>query len=179
MPIDSSPIDFAYAVHSEIGNKCESAKINNKIVQLNHILENGDIIEITTNKNRRPSKDWLRFVKTSFAKSHIKKITEEKSGFNLPIPGFIKRKIAEISEARKKKLEQKQLLVTERPRHIFLAGQKGMLIHLAKCCNPKPGEKVKAYISRHRAAVLHRTSCENFKRISEKFPEKIIDASWE
>jgi len=179
LPKGSCPIDFAYAVHSEIGNKCESAKINNKIVQLNHILENGDIIEITTNKNRRPSKDWLRFVKTSFAKSHIKKITEEKSCFNLPIPGFIKRKIAEISEARKKKLEQKQLLVTERPRHIFLAGQKGMLIHLAKCCNPKPGEKVKAYISRHRAAVLHRTSCENFKRISEKFPEKIIDASWE
>jgi GTP pyrophosphokinase len=71
------------------------------------------------------------------------------------------------------------LIKKEGPKQIYLAGQKGMMIHLAKCCNPQPGDKVKAYITRHRAAVLHRTSCSNFKKIAEKFPEKIIDASWE
>lgn len=180
LPKGSTPVDFAYAVHSDIGNHTELAKISGKIVQLNHILENGDIIEITTNKNKVPSKDWLRFVKTSLAKSNIRKLTSENdAGFKLPLPGFIKRKIIEISEAAKKKREEKEALKKEGPRQIYLAGQKGMLIHLAKCCNPQPGDKVKAYIAKHRAAVLHRTSCDNFKKIAEKFPEKIVDASWQ
>ena len=179
LPKNATAVDFAYAVHSEIGNHCESAKIGGKIVQLNHILENGDVVEITINKNKNPSKDWLRFVKTSFAKSNIKKLTSEESGFKFPIPGFIKRKFAELSEAAKKKREQKAIIKKGGVPHIYLGGQKGMLIHIAKCCNPRPGEKVKAYLSQRRAAVLHSTSCPNFKRIAEKFPEKIIDASWE
>jgi GTP pyrophosphokinase len=180
LPKESTPIDFAYAIHSEIGNKCESAKVNGKIVQLNHFLKNGDIVEITINKNRIPSKDWLRFVKTNMAKSHIKKITDQiRPTFKFPIPGFIKRKFEEITEARKKKREEKIKIKKEKPSQIYLGGQKGMLTHIAKCCNPKPGDKVKAYISKHHAAVLHRTSCENFKKIAEKFPEKIVNASWE
>jgi GTP pyrophosphokinase len=179
LPKNSTPVDFAYGVHSEIGNHCEFAKINGKIVPLSHILKNGDIVEITINKNKNPSKDWLRFVKTSFAKSNIKKLTgQNESGFRFPIPGFIKRSFAEITEKVRKKKEEKALIKKEGPAQIFLAGQKGMLIHIAKCCNPKPGDKVKAYLSQRRAAVLHRTSCENFKRIAEKFPDKIIDASW-
>ncbi|MCX6719617.1 MAG: HD domain-containing protein [Candidatus Staskawiczbacteria bacterium] len=175
----ATAIDFAYAVHSDIGNHCESAKVGGKIVQLNHVLENGDVVEITTNKNKKPSKDWLRFVKTSLAKSQIRKTITVEPGFKFPIPGFIKRKFAEFSEASKKKKEEKELIKKGGIKHIYLAGQKGMLIHLAKCCNPQPGDKVKAYLSQRRAAVLHRTSCSNFKKIAEKFPEKIIDASWE
>jgi GTP pyrophosphokinase len=166
-------------VHSGIGNHAEFAKINGKIVQLNHVLENGDIVEISVNKNKKPSKDWLKFVKTSLAKSHIKKLTAETGwSFKLPVPGFIKRKLTEISENVRRKKEEKELIKKEQPAQIYLAGQKGMLIHIAKCCNPQPGDKVKAYLSKHRAAVLHRTSCSNFKKILEKFPEKIIDASW-
>ncbi|MGD0576467.1 MAG: HD domain-containing protein, partial [Candidatus Staskawiczbacteria bacterium] len=77
LPKGSTPVDFAYAVHSAVGNHCESAKIGSKIVQLNYSLENGDIVEIATSKNKNPSKDWLRFVKTSLAKSNIKKLTSE------------------------------------------------------------------------------------------------------
>jgi len=180
LPKDSTPIDFAYAVHSDIGNHCESAKISGKMVPLNHILENGDIVEITTNKNKRPSKDWLRFIKTPLAKSHIRKLTDQnESGFKFPFTGFIRRKLAEMSEASKKKKEEKDLIKKGAIRHIYLAGQKGMLIHLAKCCNPQPGDKVGAYLAKNRSAVLHRVSCDNFKKISEKFPEKVIDASWE
>jgi len=179
LPKNSTPIDFAYAVHSQIGDHCESAKINGKIVQLNNTLKNGDVVEVTTNKKRLPSKDWLRFVKTSMAKSHIKKATEkDKTDFNFPIPGFIKRKIIEFSEATKKKSKEKEIIKKEGPRQIYLAGQKGMLINIAKCCSPQPGDKVKAYLTKHRSAVLHKISCPNFKRLAEKFPDKIIDASW-
>jgi len=180
LPRHSTPVDFAYAVHSDIGNHCESAKVGGKIVQLNAILENGDVVEITINKNKTPSKDWLRFVKTSFAKNHIRKATgQDKPGFKFPLTTFIKRKISEISEASKRKQEEKQKVIKSNVRQIYLAGQKGMLIHIAKCCNPQPGDKVGAYLAQNRATVLHRKSCSIFKEITEKFPEKIIDASWD
>jgi len=181
LPKNSTPVDFAYAVHSGIGNRCESAKVGGKIVQLNHILENGDVVEIATNKNKTPSKDWLKFVKTSMAKSHINKLTgQEKSTFKFPLPKFIRRKLTEISEASKKRQEEKQKIIKGNIRQqIYIAGQKGMLIHVAKCCNPQPGDKIMAYLAPNRATVLHKTSCSILKETTEKFPEKIIDASWE
>ena len=69
------------------------------------------MVEITINKNKNPSKDWLRFVKTSLAKSNIKKLTsQDESGFKFPIPGFIKRKFAEYSEAKQKRKSEKELI---------------------------------------------------------------------
>ena len=179
---DSTPVDFAYAIHSEIGNHCESAKVNGKIIALHTLLENGDVVEIITNKKRSPSLDWLKFVKTNLAESQIKKANSQEKkfpNFKLPIPGFIKNKIAKFTETAKKQKEEKKKIKKENIRHIYLAGQKGMLINIAKCCHPGPGDKVKAYLTKHRAAVLHRASCENFKKLAEKFPEKVIDASWD
>ena len=180
LPRNSTPVDFAYAVHSDIGNHCELAKVGDKIVPLNTTLKNGDVVEVTVNKNKNPSKDWLRFAKTSLAKSHIRKLTgQDKPGFRFPIPNFIRRKISEISETSKKRLEEKQKFAKSNVRQIYLAGQKGMVIHVARCCNPQPGDKVGAYLAQNRATVLHRTSCDVFKKIAEKLPEKIVDASWD
>jgi len=181
LPKNSTPVDFAYAVHSDIGNRCELAKISGKIVPLNHILENGDVVGITINKNKTPSKDWLRFVKTSLAKSHIRKLTDQnESSFKFPLPSFIKRKLTEFSEASKKRQEEEEKQIEKgNVKQIYLSGQKGMLIHIAKCCNPQPGDKVSAYLAQSRSAILHKTSCSNFKNIAEKFPEKVVDASWE
>ncbi len=179
LPRGATIVDFAYAVHSDIGNHTESAKINGKIVQLNHVLENGDIIEVATNKKREPSRDWLKFVKTSLAKSHIKKIvSKSEPGFAFGIPGFIRKKFSEFSERAQKIKEEKQQVKRERPRQIYLAGQKGMLVHIAKCCNPEPGNEVAAYLTKYRAAVLHKISCPNFQKLAQKFPDKIITASW-
>lgn len=176
----ATPVDFAYAVHSDIGNHCESAKIGGKIVPLSHTLENGDIIEIITNKKKKPSADWLKFAKTNLAQSHIKKaINQSGSLFNFPLPGFIKQKFIEISEKAQRDRKEKQHIKTGHISHIYLAGQKGMLVNIAKCCNPQPGDKVQAYLTKYRAAVLHKTSCNNFQKLAEKFPEKIINASWE
>lgn len=73
LPNDSTPVDFAYSVHSEIGHSCKGAKVNDKLVRLNTPLKNGDIVEIITDKkNKKPKKDWLRFVKSHRAKDRIK-----------------------------------------------------------------------------------------------------------
>lgn len=72
LPRGSTPVDFAYNVHSEVGNTCSGALVNGAIVPLQTKLKNGDIVEIITNRNQHPNKDWLRFVATNRAKNRIK-----------------------------------------------------------------------------------------------------------
>lgn len=73
LPEDATPVDFAYHIHTHIGNKCTGARVNDKMVSLETPLKNGDVVEIIVDKNRKgPSEDWLNFVKTHTAKYHIK-----------------------------------------------------------------------------------------------------------
>jgi len=72
LPEGATPVDFAYAVHSEVGDRTSGAKVNGRMVSLDHQLHNGDWCEIITQKNKKPSRSWLDFVKTTYAKSKIK-----------------------------------------------------------------------------------------------------------
>jgi len=84
LPIGSTPIDFAYSIHTDIGHATVGAKVNGKMVDLSHRLENGDIIEILTKKNSKPKRDWLNFTKTSNARSKIKASVEKTPLFKNP-----------------------------------------------------------------------------------------------
>ena len=77
LPIDSTPIDFAYAIHSDIGNHVSGAKVNNKLVSLDTKLTNGDVVEIMTRKTSHPTQKWLEMVRTSLARRHIKSALQE------------------------------------------------------------------------------------------------------
>ncbi len=171
----STPVDFAYAVHSDVGNHCELAKVNGKVVPLSEPLKNGDVVEIITNPQKTPSSDWLKFVKTKLARSSIKK-GAKKTGSPLK---FLLSPFKKIALFRKK-----TPAAPERPEKeigapiIFLAGEKGILVNIAKCCSPQTGDEVGAYITKYRGASLHKISCKNFRELSKKFPHKIIEASW-
>lgn len=73
LPAGATPVDFAYSIHTDLGNKCAGAIVNGKIEQLNSRLENGDIVEIIKRKNAKPHADWLKFVKTHLARTNIRR----------------------------------------------------------------------------------------------------------
>lgn len=81
LPEDATPVDFAYHIHSDVGDHCTGARVNEKLVPLETTLKSGDLVEILMDKNRAgPSEDWLKFVKTNMARTHIKNYAKKKRG---------------------------------------------------------------------------------------------------
>ena len=115
LPRDASPVDFAYAIHTEVGHNCVGAKINGRMVPLKTKLKNGDIVEITTQAGHRPSRDWLSFVKTSRARNKIRHwLTEQESEKAIDIG----RRVFE-KEARKFKLNPKEVLESDKAKALL------------------------------------------------------------
>jgi len=82
LPAGATPVDFAYAIHTDLGNQCAGAKVNNKIVPLDYQLQSGDLVEILIQKNKKPSRSWLEFVKTAVARKRIKAAIKASSKFS-------------------------------------------------------------------------------------------------
>ncbi|OGG40374.1 hypothetical protein A2116_01665 [Candidatus Jorgensenbacteria bacterium GWA1_49_17] len=111
LPHGATPVDFAYHIHSEIGNQCVGAKVNGKIVPLDYELRSGDMVEIMTQRGKNPSEGWLRFIKTSLARDQIKGMIRKVTRFpasrepestefkivNRDRPGFLKDVTGEFS----------------------------------------------------------------------------------
>ena len=107
-PLGATPVDFAYSIHSDVGNHCSGAKVNGKIVPLRYELRSGDTIEIMTSPNQKPSKDWLKFAKTARAKTKIRQwFTNEEREKSINLGKEILEK-----EFRKYDLQQAKLIKT-------------------------------------------------------------------
>ncbi|MEJ5328818.1 MAG: bifunctional (p)ppGpp synthetase/guanosine-3',5'-bis(diphosphate) 3'-pyrophosphohydrolase [Desulfobaccales bacterium] len=226
LPRGSTPVDFAYAIHTEVGNTCVGAKVNGRMVPLRYELQNGDTVEILTSPNQRPNRDWLQFVKTSRARTKIRQwlkaaerdqsiaLGKELLERELRKHGLIKllkegeelRKVAqELSLVRLDDLFEAighgkysagqvvgRLLKTQAPEPepvtelevkppkdlgpIRIKDLQDLLIRLASCCQPIPGDAIIGYITRGKGVTIHRADCPYLAR-TESFRQ--IPAEWD
>ncbi len=230
-PKGATPVDFAYDVHTEVGHRCVGARVNGKLVPLRNELRNGDTVEILTAANHRPSKDWLKYVKSSKAISRIKHWfkTEErersvalgreicerefrKKGLNFnnylnspelaeAAKAFSLRSVEDLLAAigyhkitayqvigrltslpAEEEYHKDEILVEKRKaapakkEGVKIKGVEDVLIRMAQCCNPVPGEPILGYITRGRGITAHKLTCKNFDRSD---PSRIIEVQWD
>ncbi len=172
LPMGSTPIDFAYRVHTEVGHRAVGAKVNGRIVPLNFKLRSGDIVEILTGKKDNPSLDWLRFVKTA-ARIKIRNWFKKQRG------------IERVEAARAVVAEEEEKvkpLMVPRPKvkakvAVTVSGLENVLVRFSKCCRPIPGEEIVGFITRGRGIAVHRKDCENI--VEQEIPQdKLIKVDW-
>lgn len=152
LPENSTPVDFAYAVHSDVGNHCKSAKVNSVHVPLDYKLSPGDIVEIMVAKTATPSRSWLSFVKSN---STIIKIKH-----SLGIPVEHNPKKYEEQEKLKQERQKKFKSIEFKDGAIVFEG-KSPNIKIPKCCSPQIGDKIRAFKSKDGKIVIHKSTCIN------------------
>ncbi|MER0122991.1 bifunctional (p)ppGpp synthetase/guanosine-3',5'-bis(diphosphate) 3'-pyrophosphohydrolase [Streptococcus sp. ZJ93] len=247
LPKDSVPIDFAYEIHTKIGEKATGAKVNGRMVPLTTKLKTGDQVEIITSSNSfGPSRDWVNLVKTHKARNKIRQffknqdkelsITKGREMVQtlLQEHGYVanqyldrkhlddvlhktsyktdealfaavgfgeisamavfnrltekERREAERAKAKavadelvnggEVKQDNKDSLKIRHEGGVVIEGASGLLIRLAKCCNPVPGDEITGYITKGRGVAVHRADCMNL-RSQDNYEVRLIDVSWE
>jgi len=173
LPQGSTPVDFAFRVHTDIGYRCIGAKVNGTMVPLDYKLQTGDRVEIITSKTSTgPKLDWLQFVRTASAKSKIKayfrKLYEEKKE---------QEKVEETPKVQLPKIIPLKPKTEVSEYFPAINGASNINISIAKCCNPKPFDEIVGYVSRGRGIKVHRVDCPNLIKIIEN-GGKIVEAHW-
>ena len=167
LPIGSTALDFAYMIHTEVGNHTVSAKANGNIIPLGQPLQNTQVIEIVTQKNARPRITWLKYAHTTSARRKIRSWLN-KYDENLLIDK--KQDIPSADIVRQYKGQSSNTITVGKNRN--------MMIHIAQCCNPAPGDKIVGYVSRGRGIIVHRTDCPNLSHMNE-IEQRKIEVEWE
>ena len=173
----SSPVDFAYAIHSDIGNQCRAAKVNGRMVPLKYRLKQGDVVEIMTSKKQTPRRDWLGFVQTSRARSKIKRwLKAQEEAETEKQAEKEEEEKEERVPARKEPEEPKKYVFERKDIPVGVAGVSNMMVRFAKCCNPLPGDKIIGYITRSRGLSIHRDGCPN---VPHDEAARIMNVTWD
>ncbi len=250
LPKGSVPIDFAFKIHTDVGCRCVGAKVNGKMVTIDHVLNNGDIVEIITSPNSSgPSIDWLKIVKSSSARNKIRQWLKKENKEEDLIKGreslerYLKERKLEPSKLLKPKYINKavkelnigsfeEILIqistnssminkvattllkhfdegavlqpagekpsdqeminsvnkaaanTQRRRKsdepaIIVKGMDNLMIRVAQCCNPVPGDDIVGFITKGRGISVHRRDCSNVKNLLENDNHRFIPVEWE
>jgi GTP pyrophosphokinase len=239
LPAGATPVDFAYAVHTEVGHRTMGAKVNGRLVPLDSELSSGDSVEVFTSKNpdAAPSQDWLNFVKSPRARNKIRqwfKIERREEAIeqgkdliaramrkqNLPLQklmnqdsfsevaallryddvaalyaavgeghvstqSVIEKVVASLqTEA---EAEDSELVFTPKSRSskelrhsdsgVLVRGAPDILVKLAKCCTPVPGDQIVGFVTRGAGVSVHRQDCHNVQSLLTE-PERMIEVEW-
>ncbi|MDR2210261.1 MAG: HD domain-containing protein [Spirochaetaceae bacterium] len=186
LPAGATPLDFAFQIHTSIGEHCQLARADGVIVPLNSKLKNTQVIEILTSAAARPTENWLRSVRTSKARNKIRSwLLQNDESFSAGTakkeePPKPRAEAAGDNTAGDKPAESEKTQYVQH-RGIFkvkVDDEKNMMIRFAGCCKPILGDPIVGYVSRGRGIIIHRTSCGNIGHIPD-FEERKIEAQWE
>lgn len=236
LPAGATPVDFAYAVHTEVGHRTMGAKVNGRLVPLETELGSGDVVEVFTSKNpdAGPSQDWLGFVKSTRARNKIRgwftkerreeaieqgrdaiaramrkqnlplqrlmnqdAITEVAAGMRYDSVEALYAAVGEGHVSTQSVLEkivalvqgvdesdEGPLPVSGRPSRrgssdsgVLVRGAPDILVKLAKCCTPVPGDEIVGFVTRGSGVSVHRHDCRNVSTLQAE-PERVIEVQW-
>lgn len=184
LPKGSTAIDFAYHIHTEVGNHTSGAKADGSIIPLKAELKNTQVIEIMTSPSAHPHLNWLRYAHTSRARSKIRHWLN-KNDENLIIDRSIvaRRKQEEPSEEKHEEetpepQPAQNKIFDRRKVGVRIGNDRNFMIHFAGCCNPTTGDDIVGYVSRGRGIIVHKRNCPNLKLIPD-YEERAIDVEWE
>ncbi|MDK2846608.1 MAG: diphosphokinase / guanosine-3,5-bis(diphosphate) 3-diphosphatase [Synergistales bacterium] len=231
LPQGSTPIDFAYTIHTEIGNHYVGAMVNNRIVPIDYRIQNGDIVRVMTSTQAKPSRDWLKIAKSSRARSKIRSYfrqqersdREEKFTRGLEqLERELKRRqpnleidlagstallnkvardlgyangedmlvaigsadLSAASAAARFPVGKEDVQVQETSveiqkkqsdTEIVVEGAPGVMVALANCCNPLPGDEITGFVTKSRGITVHRKGCRN---VANAPAERMVDVKW-
>ena len=238
LPGGSTPVDFAFSVHTDVGLRCAGAKVNGRLVPLESKLANGDVIEIVTNKSDSagPSRDWLNFVKSPRARSKIKawfskerreeaidagreSIARQMRKAGLPLQkifaghallelahdlhyseiealysavgdghvsaaSVIEKLIASMGSEDSHPVPSVENIPTDNQvakrtsSAIKVEGVDDVLVKLARCCTPVPGDSIMGFITKGSGISVHRDDCRNASDLVEHQGERVVGVSW-
>ena len=237
LPAGSTPIDFAYAIHTEVGHRCIGARVNDRLVPLDVELHNGDTVEVLTSKaeDAGPSRDWLRVAKSTRAQSkirahfnkerredatergreaitralrkkgigfaravadgHLAEVADELSYKELEalyravgehhvgptvVANHVARRLEDLAgpEAVEAPPEPAPIRIgSTEADDVMVEGDSGMLVNLARCCTPVPGDAILGFVTRGRGVSVHRTDCPNVSDL-QQHPERFVPVEW-
>jgi GTP pyrophosphokinase len=182
LPTGSTAIDFAYYIHTEVGNRCIGAKADGNIIPLNQELKNTQVIEIMTSNKATPHVNWLRHARTARARSKIRHwVNHHNEDLIVDRSIIAKRKPVEEAAKESETPETDEVVkrIFDREKVVFKIGnEKNMMIQIARCCSPTTGDDIIGYISRGRGIIVHRRDCSNLRHINQ-FDERSVDVEWE
>ena len=181
LPTGATAIDFAYQIHSAVGDHCAGAKANGAIIPLSAKLQNTQVVEILTAANAHPHLNWLWIAKTAKARGKIRTWLQQ----NDPSLILEKNVVAKKKETEKKAEAPPQLELTL-PREnledgifaVRVEDEKNLMIRFAQCCAPVLGEPIVGYVSRGRGIIIHRKDCPSLRHTAD-FQERRIETRWE
>ncbi|MFZ2636349.1 MAG: RelA/SpoT family protein [Rectinemataceae bacterium] len=206
LPAGATPIDFAFAIHTDVGSHCIGAKADGAIVPLDAELRNTQVVEVLTSPSARPNLNWLKLARTSKARSKIRSLLVQ-NGQALAIDkNIVAGKKAEKEKPEEKghepaQAEEAKTYVARRESEgnrteieyrsyrpgqelrnekagVAIGGARNMMIRIAGCCRPVTGDAIVGYVSRGRGIIVHRADCRSLAAIADFAPRR-IEVRWE
>ncbi|MBU3577450.1 bifunctional (p)ppGpp synthetase/guanosine-3',5'-bis(diphosphate) 3'-pyrophosphohydrolase [Polynucleobacter sp. UK-Kesae-W10] len=184
----STPIDFAYAVHTNLGHRCRGARVDGAMVPLETALQNGQTVEVIAVKHGGPSRDWIspdkHYVRSQRARQRVRAwfnaLDDDETGQGAKTIEAKSDPQAEVktTPATPEIVLRNSSRKSGQGGDVLVVGVDSLLTQLARCCRPVPPDAIAGFVTQGRGVSIHRRSCKTFRGLLERAPERVIQTAW-